>query len=73
MKFITTMNFNGQCREAMEMYREAFGGKVTALLTYGEANDHAYSLKLVDLYGIRTFWDLQQNQEKHEQEEWQTD
>lgn len=29
------------------------------------------SLKLVDLYGIRTFWDLQQNQEKHEQEEWQ--
>ena len=29
------------------------------------------SLKLVDLYGIRTFWDLQQNQQKHEQEEWQ--
>jgi hypothetical protein len=29
------------------------------------------SLKLVDLYGIRTFWDLQQNQEKHEREEWQ--
>ena len=24
MKFIQTMNFNGQCREAMEMYREAF-------------------------------------------------
>ena len=30
MKFVPTMNFNGQCREAMEMYREAFGGKVTA-------------------------------------------
>ena len=44
MKFIPTMNFNGQCREAMEMYREAFGGKVTALLTYGEANDPAYML-----------------------------
>ena len=44
MKFIPTMNFNGQCREAMEMYREAFGGKVTALLTYGEANDPAYTL-----------------------------
>ena len=28
-------------------------------------------LKLVDSYGIRTFWDLQQNQEKHDQEEWQ--
>ena len=29
------------------------------------------NLKLVDSYGIRTFWDLQQNQEKHDQEEWQ--
>ena len=28
-------------------------------------------LKLVDCYGIRTFWDLQQNQEKHSLEEWQ--
>ena len=28
-------------------------------------------LKPVDSYGIRTFWDLQQNQEKHDQEEWQ--
>ncbi len=31
----------------------------------------APGLKLVDYYGIRTFWDLQQNQEKHELEEWQ--
>ena len=31
MKFITTMNFNGQCREAMEMYRKAFGGMVTEM------------------------------------------
>ena len=28
-------------------------------------------LKLVDCYGIRTFWDLQQKQEKHDLEEWQ--
>lgn len=28
-------------------------------------------LKLVECYGIRTFWDLQQNQEKHNLEEWQ--
>ena len=26
---------------------------------------------VVNSYGIRTFWDLQQNQEKHDQEEWQ--
>lgn len=28
-------------------------------------------LKLIDAFGIRTFWDLQQNQEKHNSEEWQ--
>ena len=30
------------------------------------------SLKNKDCYGIRTFWDLQQNQEKHNSEEWQS-
>jgi len=28
-------------------------------------------LKIKDKFGIRTFWDLQQNQEKHGSEEWQ--
>ena len=28
-------------------------------------------LKQVDSYGIRTFWDLQQKQDKHDREEWQ--
>ncbi len=28
-------------------------------------------LKIADSFGIRTFWDLQQNQEKHSDEEWQ--
>jgi methionine biosynthesis protein metW len=28
-------------------------------------------LKLIDTFGIRTFWDLQQNQEKQNGEEWQ--
>ena len=28
-------------------------------------------LKNMDCFGIRTFWDLQQNQEKHDLEEWQ--
>ena len=27
--------------------------------------------KLINTWGIRTFWDLQQKQEKHETEEWQ--
>ena len=29
-------------------------------------------LKKSDCFGIRTFWDLQQNQEKHDTEEWQS-
>ena len=29
-------------------------------------------LKHKDCFGIRTFWDLQQNQEKHNSEEWQS-
>lgn len=29
------------------------------------------SLFVSDVYGIRTFWDLQQNQEKHGDEDWQ--
>ena len=28
-------------------------------------------LKLISSYGIRTFWDLQQKQEKHHREDWQ--
>ena len=44
MKFVPTFNFNGQCREAMEIYRKAFSGKVTALLTYGEVNDPSFTL-----------------------------
>ena len=28
-------------------------------------------LKYKDSFGIRTFWDLQQNQEKHDSEDWQ--
>lgn len=31
----------------------------------------APELAISDIFGIRTFWDLQQNQEKHGDEEWQ--
>lgn len=30
------------------------------------------NLRLLETFGIRTFWDLQQDQTKHESEEWQT-
>ena len=31
MTFVPTLNFNGKCREAMEPYKRAFSGEVTAL------------------------------------------
>ena len=42
MKMIPTLNFGGNCREAIQMYEKAFEGKITCLLTYKEANDPAY-------------------------------
>ena len=43
-------------------------------IRYYDDNDiiqWAPELEISDVYGIRTFWDLQQNQEKHDDEEWQ--
>lgn len=43
-------------------------------IRYYEDNDILQwnpELEISQVYGIRTFWDLQQNQEKHNDEEWQ--
>lgn len=37
----------------------------------GDISKWNRGLKQIDTYGIRTFWDLQQNQEKQNTEEWQ--
>lgn len=42
MQITPTLNFGGACREAIHLYEKAFGGKITYLCTYGEANDPAY-------------------------------
>ncbi|MBQ4581389.1 MAG: VOC family protein [Clostridia bacterium] len=42
MKITPTLNFGGQCREAIHLYEKAFGGQITCLITYREANDPAY-------------------------------
>ena len=42
MQIVPTLNFGGQCREAIHMYEKAFNGKINCLITYGEANDPAY-------------------------------
>lgn len=63
----------------MEKAHALLDGKNSAASKFGEIRyyeDNMVSewnpgLKLVDCYGIRTFWDLQQKQEKHNLEEWQ--
>lgn len=46
MKVVPTLNFAGKCREAIHLYEKAFGGKITYLCSYREANDPAYMPKL---------------------------
>lgn len=33
------LHFNGQCREAFEFYEQLLGGKIVAIMTYGELPD----------------------------------
>lgn len=42
MKITPTLNFNGGCREAIQMYANALDGKITCLISYRDANDPAY-------------------------------
>ena len=43
MNIVPTLNFGGNCREAIHMYEKAFHGKISCLITYREANDPAYN------------------------------
>ncbi len=42
MQITPTLNFAGACREAIQLYADAFGGKITCLISYRDANDPAY-------------------------------
>ena len=42
MQMVPTLNFGGNCREAIQMYEKVFNGKISCMITYGEANDPAY-------------------------------
>ena len=48
MKLVPTLNFGGNCREAVHMYEKAFNGKITCLITYREADDPAYNPLLTE-------------------------
>lgn len=43
MQIVSTLNFGGNCREAIHMYEKALNGKISCLITYGEANDPEYN------------------------------
>ena len=43
MQIVPTLNFGGNCREAIHMYEKAFHGKINCLITYGQADDPAYN------------------------------
>ncbi len=53
--------------------KNSTASKLGTIRYYNDSDitDWNSSLKLIDSYGIRTFCDLRQNQEKHDQEEWQ--
>lgn len=36
MKIVTSLSFQGQCREAFEFYAKVLGGKVTGAVPYGD-------------------------------------
>lgn len=48
MKITPTLNFGGQCREAIKAYAQAFGGTIACLITYRQANDPAYTPRLTE-------------------------
>jgi PhnB protein len=37
MQIVTSLSFEGQCREAFEFYAQVLGGEITAAMTYGDA------------------------------------
>jgi PhnB protein len=37
MKIVTSLGFQGQCREAFEFYAQVLGGRITAAFAYGDA------------------------------------
>ena len=53
--------------------KNSTASKFGAIRYYEDENILAWEpdLTVSEVFGIRTFWDLQQNQEKHSDEEWQ--
>lgn len=46
IQMVPTLNFGGNCKDAIAMYARAFKGKITCLITYRDADDPAYNALL---------------------------
>ena len=46
MKMVPTLNFGGNCREAIQLYAQSLGGQIACLITYRQSGDPAYLPKL---------------------------
>ena len=42
MKIVTSLSFQGQCREAFEFYADVLGGRITAAVPYGDGPPDAW-------------------------------
>ena len=66
--------------DELEIANELLDGKNSTASKFGEIRYYEDAmiskwtpgLRCKDCFGVRTFWDLQQNQEKHNSEEWQS-
>ena len=43
MTIVPALNFDGRCRDALHLYEKAFGGTISCLITYREADDPMYN------------------------------
>lgn len=57
MQIVPTLNFGGNCREAIQMYEKAYNGKISCIITYGEADDPAYNPLLKE--GSKTIYQME--------------
>lgn len=48
MKLNPYLMFNGQCEEAFKFYEQCLGGKITAMMTYGESPESSMTEQMSD-------------------------
>ncbi len=64
-ELVPTLNFNGDCREAITLYEKAFEGHINCLITYEDSQDPQYMpLLRKDQYGYIYHAELQLGEQR---------